>query len=262
MLGLSAADVLAIAMLAAFAAGFVVSFVRWGRRLPLTPAQCFWYAVNLVLARVLWRARISGPLPVPADQGAVIICNHRSPQDPSFIEIGTNRVVHWMVAEEFFHRAGFGGFLRMAEAIPVNRGSADSQAAKAAIRCAKNGGLVGLFPEGKINTTERFMLPGRPGAAMIALKARVPVIPCYIQGSPYDGTTLGCLLMPARVEARFGQPIDLSEYYGREDDREVLKQLTRQFLLAIAALAGETGFEPELAGRFHNRDRARPPQDG
>ena len=34
-------------------------------------------------------------------------------------------------------------------------------------------------------------MPGRPGAALIALKARVPVVPCYIHDAPYDGTMLG-----------------------------------------------------------------------
>ena len=41
------------------------------------------------------------------------------------------------------------------------------------------------------------------GAALIALKARAPVIPCYIHGAPYDDTALGCLLMPAAVRLVF-----------------------------------------------------------
>jgi 1-acyl-sn-glycerol-3-phosphate acyltransferase len=118
-----------------------------------------------------------------------------------------------------------------------------------AIRYAQEGELVGILPEGRINRTERFLLPGRPGAALIALKARVPVIPCYIQGAPYDGTTLGCVFMPAKVTVRIGEPIDVSEFYGREDEREVLEQVTRRLLCAIAALAGQPDFQPELAGK-------------
>jgi 1-acyl-sn-glycerol-3-phosphate acyltransferase len=247
----SSTDVAAVVFLTALAAGVAGYLLRMRQRLPLTLTQSFWYAVNLVVARVLWRARVRSALPVPPGQGAVIVCNHRSSLDPSFIEIATTRVVHWMVAKEYWKHWVFGRFLRMAEAIPVSRAGIDTQATKTAIRYAQNGGLVALFPEGRVNTTDRLLLPGRPGAAMIALKARVPVIPCYIRGSPYDGTPLGCLLMPAKVEVRIGQPIDLSDFYGHEDDREALEQLTKRFLSAIATLAGAPDFQPELAGRFY-----------
>ena len=86
---------------------------------------------------------------------------------------------------------------------------------------------------------------------MIALRARVPVIPCYVTGAPYDGTILGCLVMPAKVRLVVGRPIDLSPYYGRESDREVLEELTKRFLQEIAALAGQPDFQPQLAGRFY-----------
>jgi 1-acyl-sn-glycerol-3-phosphate acyltransferase len=258
MLSALSTDLLAVALLAAFAAG-VAGFV-WHvrRRLPLTLAQSFWYAVNYAIARILWRARVTHPLPVAPDRGAGIVCNHRSSPDPSFIETATTRVVHWMVAKEYCAHWAFGRFLRMAEIIPVGRGGIDTGATKAAIRYARAGGLVALFPEGRINTTERLLLPGRPGAAMIALKARVPVIPCYIHGSPYDGTPVGCLLMPAKVDVRIGRPMDLSEYYGREDEREVVEQLTKRLLVAIATLAGSPDFQPELAGRFYKPRHGEP----
>jgi 1-acyl-sn-glycerol-3-phosphate acyltransferase len=112
---------------------------------------------------------------------------------------------------------------------------------------------VGVFPEARINRTDKLLIAGRSGAAMIALKARVPVIPCYIRGAPYDGTALGCLFMRANVTVRIGQPIDLSEFYGRENERDVLEQVTRQLLVAIATLAGQPDFQPELAGRLRRQ---------
>ena len=192
-----------------------------------------------------------GPIPVGPDQGAIIISNHRSPVDPCFIELGTHRVIHWLIAKEYFNDRKLGWFLRMCEAIPTNRAGVDTAATKMAIRYAQNGGLVGLFPEGRLNTTDEFMLSGRPGVALIALKARVPVIPCYIEGSPYDGTTLGALMMCARVKVIVGRPVDVSEYRGREKERGVLEELTRRLMKEVARLGGHPDFEPELAGRFY-----------
>ena len=52
-----------------------------------------------------------------------------------------------------------------------------------------------------------------------------------------------------------GQPIDLSSYFGRESDREVLAELTKRFLKEIAHLAKDDTFEPQLAGkRWHPDD--------
>ncbi len=110
---------------------------------------------------------------------------------------------------------------------------------------------MALFPEGRINLSDALLMPGRPGAALIALKARVPVVPCYCEGAPYDGTMLGALLMPARVRLVIGPPIDISPYYGRENEREVLEELTLEFLRAIARLADRPDFQPGLAGRSY-----------
>ena len=93
-------------------------------------------------------------------------------------------------------------------------------------------------------------------AARVALKARVPVIPCHLSGSPYDGTYWGCLFMSARVRLTVGQPIDVSAFYGRHKQREVLEMLTKRFLAEIARLSGAEHYQPELAGRFDKPDPA------
>jgi len=230
-------------------------------RSPLSPLRTLLYALNYIIARVLWRAEIVGRFPIAANQGAVIVSNHRCPLDPSFIALLNKRVVYWMVAREYCEYPPFRKLLQLCGAIPVNRWGNDPAATKAAIRLAEAGELVGIFPEGRINTSERLLLPGRPGAALIALKARVPIVPCYIHGAPYDGTTLGCLLMPAHVTLKIGHPIDVTPYLHPADEREALEKLTRRLLTEIALLAGEKHYRPELIGRF-NKNAARSNSNG
>jgi 1-acyl-sn-glycerol-3-phosphate acyltransferase len=249
LLSSESSNILALCLLAALGLALLLFMGMMLRKSPFTPLQSALYALNYVLVRVLWRAQIPSGLPIPPDQGAVIVCNHRCPVDPSFLVLTVPRVIHWMVAREYFEFPAFRGLLSKCGAIPIHRGGADMAAMKEAIRIVKQGGLVGLFPEGRINDTKQFLLPGHSGAAMIALKAQAPVIPCYIDGAPYDGTTLGCLLMPASVRLTIGQPIDLSEYYDRAGDRQVQKNWTFEFLLAIAQLAGRPDFQPRVAGR-------------
>ena len=149
---------------------------------------------------------------------------------------------------------GISFVFRTLRSIPVNRGGVDTASTKMAIRLAQQGGLVGLFPEARVNTTDALLLPGRNGAALIVLKARVKVIPCLVSGAPYDGTALGSFFMAANARVKVGKPIDLSPYYGREGDKAVLQELTRRFLVEIAALAGVADYEPELAGRQWKSD--------
>jgi len=251
MLSPAATDVLAVCVLAFFAGIGLLWIVFVWRRTDYTPAQACIFAFNYVMCRVLWRATVSGRVRVPPGRGAVFVCNHRGPIDPAFLALTVTRPVSWLVAKEYCLNPMLAWMMRTVKAIPVGRTGVDTAATKLSIRCAQEGGLVGLFPEGRINDTDALLLPGRPGVAMIALRARVPVIPCYISGSPYDGTPYGFLLTPAVTRLKIGRPIDISEYYGRNNDRETLEKLTKRFLKEIAALAGHDDYQAELAGRFY-----------
>jgi 1-acyl-sn-glycerol-3-phosphate acyltransferase len=248
---LSADDtrILAAAVLASIGVALAGIAAYRFHRSRYTTAQALLLGLASLFTRILWRTRIVGRWPIPRGHGVVIVSNHRGPFDPAFIALAVDRVMRWMVAKEYCEHWFMGRFLRPFGPISTSRGGTDTAATKMAVRYAQSGEIVGLFPEGRINNTSQLLLPGRLGVAMIALRARVPVVPCYIDGAPYDGTTFGCLLMPARVRVTIGHPIDLSPYYGREGDREVLEELTKRFLRELAILAGRPDFEPQVVGR-------------
>src|SRR4051794_25701940 len=178
----------------------VVALVVVVSRSRLTPVQGFLWAVAYLLCKLLWRTRWRNDLPLAPHQGGVIVCNHRSSVDPFFVQTATGRKIHWMVAREYCEHPAFAWFLSSCEVIPVGRGGVDTAATKMAIRLASSGELVGMLPEGRINMSEDFMLPVRAGAALVAMKANVPVVPCYIHGAPYRRYPWSPLRMPARVE--------------------------------------------------------------
>jgi 1-acyl-sn-glycerol-3-phosphate acyltransferase len=239
-----------LSIVAVLALLILTAFIVWWRSSPLTLVQTFWWSLNYLIAKLLWRTKVEGTLPVKPNQGAVIVANHRSSVDPSFIQTCIRRVVYWMVAREYCEAPGIGWILRVFQVIPVGRGGVDTAATKQAIRLAQQGGLVGMFPEGRINENkDTLLLPGRPGAALVALKARVPIIPIFITGSPYDGTPVGPLKMRAKVRVKIGEPMDLSPYYGREKEEGVTQEITKRLLLEMAKPAGHPEFEPQLAGR-------------
>jgi 1-acyl-sn-glycerol-3-phosphate acyltransferase len=240
--------------LAVVAGAAIVRFM-WRYGLPISEALL--YFLNVTLTRFLWRTTVEGSIDLAAGQGAVFVSNHRSSIDTLFLQQLIPRAIHYLIAREYVERRFIGWPLRVAGAIPVNRGGIDTASTRQAIRLAQAGEMIGIFPEGRINTTDEFMLPGRPGAAMIALRARVPIIPCYIEGSPYGGHVLRPFVTPARVKVRIGRPIDISEYIGREEEAGVLEEMTLRFMREIARLAGVEDFEPRIAGR-----RWKPEEEG
>src|SRR5262245_53511573 len=239
----------AILFLILLAAAPLVALIILNRRSHFSLFQWLLWVTAFLLCKLLWRTRWAGPLPVVDGQGAVIVCNHRSSVDPFFVQTATIRKTHWLVAREYCEHPALCWFLSACEVIPTRRAGIDTAATKAAIRIASRGGLVGMLPEGRINMTPDFMLPVRPGAALVALKARVPVVPCYIADSPYRRYVWSPLFLPARVVVRFGAPLDLSDLYGRESEPGALAQAMSRIVRSLATLAGRTDFELELAGR-------------
>ncbi len=218
------------------------------RRQRYSPPQFgLWVMAHLVV-RILWRARLP-ELPEAIGGSAVVVCNHRSSIDPFFIQVCLDRPMHWMVAREYCEHPLFRWFLKQTEAIPVNRGGVDTASTKQAIRLAEAGGVVGMFPEGRINQSAEFMLPVRPGALLVALKARAPIVPCYIDGAPFAGTPWSPFFMTAQTCVTFGKPVDLSAFYDREHDKKWSGEKMLEIMTQIADLAHVPDANLRLAGR-------------
>ncbi len=216
--------------------------------------QAFFWLLACFYTRIMWRTRREGDFPIGPTGNAVVICNHRSSIDPFFVQVASPRVIRWMVAREYCEHPILGPLLRIATVIPVNRGGVDTASTKAAIRTVADGGMVGMLPEGRINRSDQFMNAVRPGAVIVALKGRAPIVPCYIEDAPYGGQVWSPFLMRARTRIRFGQPIDLSPYYGQEKNEQLVRRLLVQCVQAIAHLAGQDDFEVAVAGRKWNAD--------
>lgn len=214
--------------------GVVALLVLWlaFRKLFFVPrynwVERFLYFPVYFLARTLWRVELhwdprwleteSSPpkkrfltdplLRERMKSGAILVANHRASIDPFFIQLAAGCRVHWMVAGEYFAHPLFGAILRSFQAIPTKRGGADNAATKLAIRHARSGRFVGMFPEGRINRTDAPLLSIRPGAALVAAKAGVPIIPIWIDGAPTGPQVYSPLFKSAHVKVYVGYPVE------------------------------------------------------
>ena len=100
-----------------------------------------------------------------------------------------------------------GPILKAGGAFPVRRGEADHEAVETAVRLAREGEIVVMFPEGtrrRKGLRKKFQAKPHNGAARIALAAEVPLVPAAIKG-----TDRLARLGPLRVA--FGSPIELDD---------------------------------------------------
>jgi 1-acyl-sn-glycerol-3-phosphate acyltransferase len=237
------------------------------------------YAPVYTLARLLWRVEVQwdarwgeGPSERHHEKdmlrdrlrtGGVLIANHRSSVDPFFVQLAAGCRVHWMVAGEYFRHFLFGPLLRSYQAIPTNRGGMDNAATKRAIEMAAAGDFVGMFPEGRINRTDCPLLSIRPGAALVASRARVPLIPIWIEGAPVGPEVYSALLMPARVRVLIGFPneqsptLNLTSENSSSDgsdsilraDRQQKNEWICQVMEECLRLGGKSNSEIVIAGK-------------
>src|SRR4051794_7324992 len=176
--------------------------------------------------------RVLTPCPLPEKGPAILVCNHTSSLDPVLLQAACPRVITWMMAKEYSF-FGFRWFLNAIEPILVERSGRDMAATRTALRALKDGKILGLFPEGKIETTPK-LLEFQTGVALLAMKSGAPVYPAYLDGTQRCKSMMEGLFKPHQITLAFGPPVDLQT--NGEEGREALESATERIRAAVAAL--------------------------
>jgi 1-acyl-sn-glycerol-3-phosphate acyltransferase len=175
-------------------------------------------AVNRAYVRAYHRLRVLTPCQLPRAGPAILVCNHISGLDPALIQCTTPRLIVWMMAREYFEQPGLNWFYRAISAIPVEREKRDLTSVRRALRVLAAGHVLGVFPEGRLETTHD-LLPFQTGVAMLALKTGTAVYPAALEGTQRRAESmLQAWLQPHRACLAFGPAIDLSRFAGRSPD--------------------------------------------
>ena len=135
--------------------------------------------------RFLCHMKVKGAENEPTpDQGTyLVIANHRTWADPIYLCCALkHQQPHFMAKKELFKIPLLNILIRALGAYPVNRGGADVGAIRHTIEMLKQGVAVGMFPQGhRYNGVDPRETPVKTGAAMIAQKADVQVLPVFIK---------------------------------------------------------------------------------
>jgi|SRR5579872_1950675 len=233
------AEAIARWTLAGYAAIFI-SLVLW-RALRCPEGWRLWllYVIASLYSRLGCHWRASRRCPFLDERSAIVIANHRSPVDPILIWVGvTNlRPLEYLTAQEYFGIPGLQFIFGATRAIPVARDGKDTAPTRIALRRLKEGCYLGVFPEGRINTGPG-LLPANTGIAWLALHSQAPVYPVFVHNAPQGKSMVRSVFAFSRVRMTYGDPIDLSAYYGRRITSELVQEVTDLLMRRLAELGG------------------------
>jgi 1-acyl-sn-glycerol-3-phosphate acyltransferase len=137
-----------------------------------------WVVMRLTVVAAL-RVRVDGLDKVPRQGGAMMLANHTTLFDVLLCFWGVHRPTFGIGSEQVFRLPVVGSFLKSVGGIPYAKGAKDGAAVRALAEAYKDGGLIGMFPEGLRSWTGE-PLPIRPGTGRLVKSLGCPVVYCRV----------------------------------------------------------------------------------
>jgi 1-acyl-sn-glycerol-3-phosphate acyltransferase len=191
------------------------------------------------------RATIHNRDAMNRDGGYLLAPTHISHVEPMVLSALFERPITWMARIEFFRVPILASMLRWVNSFSVNRQGVPVRAIRTAIDRARNGEIVGVFPEGGCRKGRELAIRGgriKQGICTIALRAGVPIVPCVVVGThalneiePWLPGQYG------KVWIKFGDailppPFPRSRRDRRAARRTLAEQLEREYVATYQSL--------------------------
>jgi len=181
------------------------------------------FAMSLLGA--VWGVKVTGLDLVPRSGPLIAAFNHASLLDGPLVSaaIAPARQPRFLGKKELFRYPLLGWFMRNGGAIPLDRGTGDHAAMRAALGILERGGSIALSPEGT-RVKPGQVRPPKAGVSFLAAKTGARVVPIHLVGTAE---------FPCRfpLEVRFGSPLP-----APAEGREAASSFARALMDAIYAL--------------------------
>lgn len=195
--------------------------------------------ITRIILRLIARVELIDFERVPETETVIVVTNHLGRLDAMLGYILIDRTdLIMMVAEKYEKVALWRWVGNKLNVIWINRFDADIHALRETTRRLKKGGIMAVAPEGTRSPTESLQ-EGKPGAAFLAAKANVPLIPIALTGTE-DRVVHDRLRHFRRLDItiRAGEPLTLPPMDRKNRDAYLAEQ-TEEIMCHIAALLPE-----------------------
>ena len=183
-----------------------------------------------VFCRIYFRLRVYGRENIPNSGAFILAPIHRSNVDTPIVSVVTKRRLRFMGKDSLWKIKPIGVILSALGGFPVTRGSADLEALKRCLAVLKLGEPVVLFPEGTRQSGPKIH-PLFDGAAYLAIKADVPIVPVGFGGTEGVMPKGSKKILPRRCSVVVGPPI----YPPRSETGRLPRAATTDLTTALSA---------------------------
>ena len=184
----------------------------------------------------LWtRMTIVGREHVPRAGAFVLAPVHRSNMDTPISSCLTRRRLRFMGKDTLWKHQPAAWVLSALGGFPVVRGTADREALQRCIAVLEAGEPLVLFPEGE-RKSGPVVQPLFDGAAYVALKAGVPIVPVGIGGSEAVMPKGARMIRPSKVHVIVGPPLVSPAAGAGRVPRSAVRDLTAELHTTLQRL--------------------------
>jgi len=171
---------------------------------------------------------------VPEKGACILAVNHMSRLDPPLVYILIKREdLTGLAADKYKKYPLFRWIINTANGIWINREQADFRAMREARQHLARGGMLGIAPEGTRSRVGS-LIKAKTGAAYLACKVNVPILPAAISGTE-DAVQQILHLRRPHIRVEFGKPFNLSPI-DPQDREASLQRNTDEIMCRIAAM--------------------------
>jgi 1-acyl-sn-glycerol-3-phosphate acyltransferase len=171
------------------------------------------------------RTKVVGKHNIPSTGAFLLAPIHRSNIDTPLAAAVTRRRMRFMGKDTIWKVKPIGWIISALGAFPVTRGTADREALKRCIAVLEAGEPLVLFPEGT-RQSGPVVQPLFDGAAYVAVKAGVPIMPVGIGGSEGVMPKGSKMIYPKKCVVVVGEPISVPRDETGKVPRSAVKELT------------------------------------
>lgn len=156
---------------------------------------------------------------LPKDGPFIVAANHSSLLDPIILAIyltwPLKRYVHFLSNYIVYDHPIAGFIVRIAKGIKVEQ-KAEAKSLFIALKDLQKGEIIGIFPEGTRSPDGKIQ-KGKNGAALLALKAKVPVVPVGLIDTDKVLPRNTNIPRFAKCEINIGSPLTFEQFYKDYD---------------------------------------------
>lgn len=186
-------------------------FARWLIDCPreTVDAGLIWRAVR-IYSHFFHHLRVEGKQWLPRERypgPLVVVMNHTAGVDPVLVQAVCPFYVRYVMAEDM-RLPTFEWLWNWSQAIFVDRVKRSAHGTREALRHLKEGGVLGIFPEGGLERPACHILPFEAGVGMIVKRTGAKVLPIVIDGTPAVDPAWASLWTSSHARLRIKEPID------------------------------------------------------